>query len=42
MMKKISAELANTSVFDTEGSKYRLGDSWLKKPVVLVFVRHFG
>ena len=30
------------TVLDTEGQAAKLGDTWQSKPVVLVFVRHFG
>jgi hypothetical protein len=42
MAKKIPSEVANAKVLDTDGGEHRLGDSWKKKPVVLLFVRHFG
>jgi hypothetical protein len=42
MSWQASAELADAIVFDPNGSKYRLGNSWLLHPVVLVFIRHFG
>jgi len=42
MSWKVPSELADTVVLDTEGKKYRLGDSWKTRPVVLVFIRHFG
>ncbi len=34
--------LADTSLSDATGAKHRLGDLWDDKPVVLVFLRHFG
>lgn len=42
MTWEISSELANSIVLDPEGREHRLGDSWLTKPVLLVFIRHFG
>jgi len=27
---------------DAEGRSHRLGDLWADRPVVLVFLRHFG
>jgi hypothetical protein len=27
---------------DVEGTSHRLGDLWADRPVVLVFLRHFG
>ncbi len=38
----ISPAVSSATVQDTEGKPYRLGDSWQNKPVVLVFIRHFG
>jgi hypothetical protein len=35
-------DLAETTVLDTEGEVYRLGDAWSDGPAVLVFVRHYG
>ena len=34
--------LANTVLPDATGTPYRLGDLWLERPLVLVFLRHFG
>src|SRR3954449_5616047 len=36
------AALSDTSLSDATGTKHRLGDLWDDKPVVLVFLRHFG
>jgi hypothetical protein len=27
---------------DPDGAVHRLGDLWAEKPVILVFLRHFG
>jgi len=27
---------------DAEGERHRLGDLWAEKPVIVVFLRHFG
>jgi hypothetical protein len=27
---------------DVDGAQHRLGDLWADRPVVLVFLRHFG
>jgi hypothetical protein len=27
---------------DTDGVPHRLGDLWVDRPVILVFLRHFG
>ena len=35
-------ELAEIIVQDTEGRDIRVGDLWRERPVVLVFVRHYG
>jgi hypothetical protein len=35
-------ELADASVKDVEGRDVRLGELWRDRPVVLVFVRHYG
>lgn len=42
MAWQISTELANETVLNPSGESHRLGDSWLQKPAVLVFIRHFG
>ena len=36
------AALANTSLVDEAGEPHRLGDLWRDRPIVLVFLRHFG
>jgi hypothetical protein len=36
------AALSNVSLADSSGVSHRLGDLWNEKPVVLVFLRHFG
>jgi len=35
-------ELSECVVKDVEGKDVRLGDLWRDRPVVLLFVRHFG
>lgn len=42
MVWQVSEELANATVYDPAGKEYRLGDSWISRPVVLIFIRHFG
>lgn len=42
MSWKVPQELADAVVLNTQGEQYRLGDSWKTRPVVLVFIRHFG
>lgn len=34
--------LADVEVLDLEGHPVRLGGLWAERPVVLVFLRHFG
>lgn len=34
--------LAEVTLQDTEGVSHRLGDLFADRPVVLVFLRHFG
>jgi hypothetical protein len=35
-------ELSEVVVRDTEDRPVKLGDLWRERPVVLVFLRHFG
>jgi peroxiredoxin len=39
---RIAARLAGIELKDSDGERWRLGDLWQKRPVVLVFIRHFG
>lgn len=39
---KSSEKLAEFELVDASGETRRLGDYWRDRPVVLVFVRHFG
>jgi hypothetical protein len=34
--------LANLTLPGADGEAHRLGDYWAERPVVLVFLRHFG
>ena len=34
--------LAGLRLADADGAEHRLGDLWRDRPVVLVFLRHFG
>jgi hypothetical protein len=34
--------LSRLSLPDSDGEEHRLGDYWADRPVVLVFLRHFG
>jgi len=36
------AALSETSLIDATGEPHRLGDLWRDRPIVLVFLRHFG
>jgi hypothetical protein len=36
------AALSDASLVDPAGAPHRLGDLWHDRPVVLVFLRHFG
>ena len=38
----LGAAIGASVVLDPEGNEYRLGNAWESKPVVLVFIRHFG
>jgi hypothetical protein len=35
-------ELADLELPDSTGAPRRLGDFWAERPVILVFLRHFG
>jgi hypothetical protein len=34
--------LAAVELADASGAPHRLGDFWAERPVILVFLRHFG
>jgi len=34
--------LADVDLIDADENHYRLGDFWADRPVILVFLRHFG
>ena len=36
------AVLSVISLIDAAGEPHRLGDLWRDRPIVLVFLRHFG
>jgi hypothetical protein len=36
------AALADVTLADPDGTPHRLGDYWADRPVILVFLRHFG
>jgi len=36
------AALSATALVDSTGATHRLGDLWSDRPIVLVFLRHFG
>jgi hypothetical protein len=35
-------QLAHLELPDSTGAPRRLGDFWAERPVILVFLRHFG
>lgn len=39
---RLATRLAPIDLLDVEGAPVRLGSLWAERPVVLVFVRHFG
>jgi len=36
------SDLADISLPDSGGTQHRLGDLWVDRPHVLLFLRHFG
>jgi hypothetical protein len=36
------AALSNITLSDSTGEQHRLGNLWRDRPVVVVFLRHFG
>jgi hypothetical protein len=36
------AALSGAVLVDSTGDSHRLGDLWRDRPIVLVFLRHFG
>lgn len=34
--------MSASKISDLEGAPFQLGNAWQEKPVVLVFIRHFG
>ena len=34
--------LGNLTLAGVDGADHRLGDLWRERPVVLIFLRHFG
>ena len=41
-MKRIPEEAAGALIRDLEGREHELRELWAERPVVLVFLRHFG
>lgn len=39
---KVDEALAATEVLDLQGNPVALGTMWTEKPVVLVWLRHYG
>lgn len=40
--ERVSFQLASATVLDPDGSPHRLEELWAERPVVLVFLRHYG
>jgi hypothetical protein len=38
----VAGRLSNIKLLDWQGVPQRLGEFWEKRPIVLVFIRHFG
>jgi hypothetical protein len=38
----VAQRLERMELADWRGERQRLGDLWKERPVVLVFIRHFG
>jgi hypothetical protein len=38
----VTQRLSHIELTDWQGDSQRLGELWQKRPVVLVFIRHFG
>ena len=38
----VARRLANIELVDWQGVPQRLGEFWEERPIVLVFIRHFG
>jgi hypothetical protein len=39
---RIATKLAGIELEDSNGERRALGEYWRERPVVLVFIRHFG
>jgi hypothetical protein len=39
---RVSTKLSGIELSDWQGERVRLGSLWQQRPVVLVFIRHFG
>lgn len=39
---RVATKLAPIELEDSTGARVRLGSLWRDRPVVLIFVRHFG
>jgi hypothetical protein len=37
-----TTQLADIELVGVDGEQHRLGDYWSDKPIVVVFLRHFG
>ena len=39
---RVSTRLSGIELSDWQGERFELGSFWQEKPIVLVFIRHFG
>jgi hypothetical protein len=39
---RTATKLAGLELLDWQGERVRLADLWKDRPIVLVFIRHFG
>lgn len=39
---RIASKLSGIELSDWAGDREELGSFWLERPIVLVFIRHFG
>jgi hypothetical protein len=39
---RTATKLSGIELEDPDGGRHRLGSYWRERPVVLVFIRHFG
>ncbi len=41
-MSDVVSAMADLTLQDPQGAPVRLGDLWAERPLVLLFLRHFG